>query len=59
MEKEIRAFRNFREAEEADLEEWLALSGEERLLIGESMRQEAYGGGEQGLRRVLRVVEHV
>jgi hypothetical protein len=57
MERVIRVFQDCASADRADLEEWLALSGDERLRIGEELRQEAYPTDEPGLRRVLRVVE--
>lgn len=57
MDKTVRVFDSFESADEADLDEWLALSGEERLRIGEELRREAFVGGEHGLRRVLRFAE--
>ncbi len=38
----VRLFSSLAEAEEADLREWLALSGDERLWIGEKMREDAF-----------------
>jgi hypothetical protein len=57
MERVLRVFESFQAAEEADLYEWLALSPEERLMIGEAMRLEGCESDESGLQRVLRVVE--
>lgn len=57
IEPVVRVFRSFAEAEEADLAEWLALSGDQRMAIGEELSREAYRDGEQGLRRVLSVAE--
>ena len=57
MERVVRVFSSFAEADEADLREWAALSGDERVRIGEEMSVEAYGSDEPRLRRVLRVVE--
>jgi hypothetical protein len=57
VKRELRVAENFEIAEEIDLDDWLALSGRERLEIGEQMRREAWPNREQGLRRLLRVVE--
>lgn len=57
MERVLRVAENFEIAEEIDLADWLALSGRERLEIGEQMRREAWPDGEQRLCRVLRVAE--
>ncbi|MBI5849685.1 MAG: hypothetical protein HZB39_01385 [Planctomycetes bacterium] len=57
IERVVRVFRSFEEAEAADLDEWMALSGDERLAIGEELSREAYGDGEPGLRRVLSIAE--
>jgi hypothetical protein len=51
----IRVFDRFEEAEEADLADWLALSPEERLRIGESMRREVFPDGEAPMVRCLTV----
>jgi hypothetical protein len=48
-------FDRFEEAEEADLADWLALSPEERLRIGESMRREVFPDGEAPMVRCLTV----
>ena len=58
MERVVRVARSFAEAEELDLDEWLLLSGDERLRIGEELRKEAFGSDERGLQRVLQVAEH-
>ena len=58
MEKVVRVFATSQAADEADLDEWLALSPEERMNIGEELRQEAYGDAAQGLARVLELVDH-
>jgi hypothetical protein len=57
MERVLRVFSSFEQAEEADLDEWLALTPEERVMVGEAMREEAFPQHEPGLQRVLRVVE--
>ncbi|MEK7866184.1 MAG: hypothetical protein AAB434_05830 [Planctomycetota bacterium] len=57
IEKTVRVFRDFASAETADLDEWMALSGEERLAIGESLRLEAFGAVPPRLERVLVVAE--
>jgi hypothetical protein len=53
----MRVFESPEAADEADLDEWLALSPEERVRIGEAMREEAFPSHEPGLQRVLRIVE--
>ena len=58
MDRVLRVARTFQEAEEIDLEQWLELSGEQRMRIGEQMRQEVFGSHEQRLERILRVAEH-
>jgi|SoiMethySBSTD1v2_1073268.scaffolds.fasta_scaffold556182_2 hypothetical protein len=58
MERTIRVCADFAEAEKVDIDQWLELSGDERVRIGEQMRREAWEPDEQGLRRVLRVAEH-
>jgi len=57
LERIVRVCKSFAEAAEADLDQWLELSGNERLMIGEAMRSEAFEDHEPGLLRVLRVVE--
>lgn len=57
MDRVLRVARTFQEAEEIDLEQWLELSGEQRMRIGEQMRQEVFGSHEQRLERILRVAE--
>jgi hypothetical protein len=57
MKPLVRVFRSHEDADDADLSEWLALTGDERLRIGEELRREASGADEPGLRRVLRVAE--
>lgn len=57
MERVLRIAESFEVAEKIDLDEWLALTGRERLEIGEQMRREAWPNREPGLRRLLRVVE--
>lgn len=57
MERVLQVFESFEEAEEADLEQWLALSGRERVMAGEALREEAFPNHEPGLQRVLQVVE--
>ena len=41
-----------------ELDQWLELSGEQRVRIREQMRQEVFCTHEQRLERVLRVAEH-
>ena len=57
MDHSVRTFESFEEAESADIAEWLALSGTERLRIGEAMREECFPDYEPGLQRVLCLVE--
>jgi hypothetical protein len=62
MERILRIAETYEVAEEIDLDDWLALSGAERLEIGERMRQEMWPDREpkvhheRGLQRLLRVV---
>jgi hypothetical protein len=39
------------------LEQWLAVPGRERMMMGEALREEAFSNHEPGLQRVLQVVE--
>ena len=57
VERFVRVAATFEEADEIDLEEWLEMSGDERLRIGEELRVEAFGCHERGLQRVLQVIE--
>lgn len=57
MERIVRVFTSFAAADDADLEEWLELTPEERVRIGEDLREEAFPKHEPGLQRVLRLVE--
>jgi len=57
MERVLKVFESFEAAEEADLEEWLALSGRERVIAGEALREEAFPNHEPGFQRVLQLVE--
>ena len=57
MDRIVRRFDSFEAADAADLDEWLALTGDERLRIGEGMRMEAFGIVQPGLQRLLRVAE--
>ena len=57
VERVLQVFESFEEAEEADLEQWLALSGRERVMAGEALREQAFPNNEPGLQRVLQVVE--
>lgn len=54
----LRLFDSFEAADEADLDEWLALTPEERMRIGEELRLEAFGSAPQGLARVLELADH-
>jgi len=58
VEKIVRVFDSPAAADEADLDEWLAMSPEERLMLGEELRLEVYGNAAQGLARVLELVDH-
>ena len=57
MERVLQVFESFEEAEEADLEQWLALSGRERVMAGEALRETAFPNAEPGFQKVLEVVE--
>jgi hypothetical protein len=57
MERELLICGSYDEAEEVDLDDWLSLSGEQRLEIGERMREECWPNRERGLSRVLRVAQ--
>jgi hypothetical protein len=57
MRFDLRVFDRFEDAESADLDEWLALSGEERLGIGESMRLECFPEGALPFERILSLRE--
>lgn len=58
VDRVLRVAHSFEEAEAIDLDQWLELSGEQRMRIGEQMRQEVFGTHEQRLERVLRVAQH-
>jgi hypothetical protein len=53
VERIVRVFERFEDAETADLADWLELSPEERLRIGESMRREVFPGGDAPMVRCL------
>lgn len=58
MERTVRVFNSFQEADEADDREYAAMTPEERLKIGIHLREIIYGdGAEQRLARVYRVVK--
>ncbi len=57
MERVLQVFDSFEQADDADLEQWLALSGRERVKAGEALRAEAFPNDEPGLQRVLQLVE--
>lgn len=57
MERVIQVFDSFEQADAADLEQWLALPGRERVMAGEALREEAFPEHEPGLQRVLCLVE--
>jgi hypothetical protein len=57
VEPIVRVFDRFEDAEAADLADWLALSGEERLQIGESMRRDVFPGGAAPMVRCVAVRE--
>jgi hypothetical protein len=56
MKRILRIAETYEAAEEIDLDDWLALSGSERLEIGERMRWEMWPDRERVLQRLLRVV---
>jgi hypothetical protein len=53
VERVVRVFEHFEDAEAADLADWLALSGEDRLRIGEEMSREAFADGAATLVRCV------
>lgn len=58
VERTLKLVSSFEEAEQLDLEQWAAVSGRDRLLAGEAMRDEwAKRDGQSGLQRILRVAE--
>lgn len=60
MEKSLKIFKNFQEAEEADRQYYLGLSPEERMVIAEKLRKEheaIHFGSQQRFRRVFRIVK--
>lgn len=58
VDKVITVCQGFEEAARVDLEQWMALSGSERLLAGEALREEwAERDGEPGFRRILRLAQ--
>ncbi len=57
MDRVLRVAQSFDEAEAIDLDQWLELSGEQRMHIGEHMRQEVFGVHDQRLERILRIAE--
>lgn len=58
MEKIVRVFESPEAADDADLDEWLAMTPEERLMIGVALSLEAYGNPPEGLVRILRLADH-
>lgn len=58
VEKVVRKFRSFKEAEQADVDFYSSLTGEQRLDILLDLIRQAYGDEvEQGLKRVYRIVK--
>jgi len=58
MEKVVRVFRSFEEAHEADLEESLQLTPQQRISIVLELRTRGHGdAADQRLARVCRVIE--
>ena len=58
MEKVVRKFRSFKEAEQADLEFYRSLTGKQRLDILLQLVRQAHGDEPvQGLKRVYRVIK--
>ena len=57
MKRELRIAESFEEADDVDLDDWLSLTGEQRLEIGERMREEHWPNRERRLPRVLRVAQ--
>jgi len=58
MEKVVRKFRSFREADEADLRFYRSLSGNERVnILLELVRQATADETTEGFKRVYRIVK--
>jgi hypothetical protein len=58
MDRVLSICESFEAAERLDLAQWAALSGRERILAGEALRDEwAERDGESGLQRILRLAE--
>jgi hypothetical protein len=53
MELVVHQCRNFEEADAIDLADWLALSADERLRIGEELRRTAFEHGDAKIERVV------
>ena len=57
MEKVVRKFRTFEDAERADREYYASLTPDERMAILLELVQREHGDASKGLERVYRVVE--
>lgn len=60
VEKTVKIFKNFQEADEADRRYYLSLSPEERMAIAERLRgeyEQLTYGSQQRFRRVFRIVK--
>jgi hypothetical protein len=53
VERVVHQCKSFEEAEAIDLADWLALSGDERLRIGEELRRTAFEHGDAPFERVV------
>jgi hypothetical protein len=53
MDRVVRQCRSFEEADAVDLADWLALSADERLRIGEELRKTAFADGDAPFERVI------
>jgi len=58
IEKTVKIFKSFKEQDEADLEYWRNISGEEKMRIVEEMRKEyirLYHAEFKGIEKVVRI----
>jgi len=53
MERVVHQCRSFEEADAIDFADWLTLSGDERLRIGEELRMSAFEHGNEKMERVI------
>lgn len=57
---ELQIFDTFEAAEEVEREEWMAMSGPEKMALLETLRQQSYPnepGTSQGLQRIFAVID--